>query len=354
MSVHKITIVCLSLMLLVAMPVFASETNGTTDSTYKYAWGENLGWVNMKPDTGGLTITDTAITGYAWSSVGGWLNFSPTNSGQGVIVNPTTGALSGSAWSSQYGWISMSGVTINSSGTFTGIAGTASTTAGRITFECDNCDVRTDWRPIPARTVDEETSSRSTSSSGSSANSNSSESADGESAIQSGLDDLDINVLPTDSVQLADTVGTIDENSIPEQLFDINLEIDSEIITDIKNLSARVVFVSFGRVPTAVAMTFDILDKSGKIVHTENDTITVETENVFTKRFFDIDLPDGRYTLKLTTLYNTSVRDEFTAPFEISQDGTGSCMSWWWVVAGIAGLLSFVIFVKRRKPKVKN
>ena len=28
----------------------ASETNGTIDTTYKYAWGENIGWINFGCD----------------------------------------------------------------------------------------------------------------------------------------------------------------------------------------------------------------------------------------------------------------------------------------------------------------
>ncbi|MBI5022765.1 MAG: hypothetical protein HZC05_01185 [Candidatus Magasanikbacteria bacterium] len=145
---RKIIIPIFLFALFITVPVFASETNGTIDSNYKYAWGENLGWINMKSDNGGLTITDSAITGYSWSTAGGWINFSPTNGG---VTNTSEGVLGGNAWSSQKGWIAMAGITINSSGKFTGTAGTLGTTAGRITFSCDSCDVRTDWRPASAR-----------------------------------------------------------------------------------------------------------------------------------------------------------------------------------------------------------
>ncbi len=129
----------------------ALASTGTIDSTNKYAWGENLGWINFAPRDSsnnyiGLTITDSAITGYAWSSLYGWINFSPTNSGQGV-TNTTSGTLGGSAWSEQTGWIDMTGASINSSGTFTGTAGTVDTTGGRISFDCTNCNVNTTWRP---------------------------------------------------------------------------------------------------------------------------------------------------------------------------------------------------------------
>ncbi|NDE67970.1 tryptophan-rich sensory protein [bacterium] len=134
----------------------ASETSGTISDTSKYAWGENIGWINFAPTQGqiyeGLSVTDTAVTGYAWSSNFGWINFNPTNSGQGV-TNTTGGVLGGSAWIQNLGWLSMSGVTIDSSGVLRGVAGVASTTVGRVSFDCDHCTVTTDWRPLRARTV---------------------------------------------------------------------------------------------------------------------------------------------------------------------------------------------------------
>jgi hypothetical protein len=51
------------------------------------------------------------------------------------------------SWYEQLGWIDMTGVSINSSGTFTGTAGTADTNGGRIKFDCTNCNVSTTWRP---------------------------------------------------------------------------------------------------------------------------------------------------------------------------------------------------------------
>ena len=130
------------LMLSTASLAWASS--GTIDPAHSYAWGENLGWIQFAPDHGGITITDSALSGYAWSSVGGWINFSPTNGG---VTNDGNGTLGGYAWSDQDGWISMSGARIDENGMFSGTAGTIGSTAGRINFACDHCDVRTDWRP---------------------------------------------------------------------------------------------------------------------------------------------------------------------------------------------------------------
>jgi len=130
----------------------AHTAPGMVDSTYKYAWGENFGWINFAPvDTSntyhGLVITDTSVSGYAWSSQFGWINFSPVNGG---VTNTCSGELGGWAWSTQLGWIPMSGVVINSSGKFTGVGGSSSLLAGRITFDCALCDVRTDWNHCSA------------------------------------------------------------------------------------------------------------------------------------------------------------------------------------------------------------
>ncbi|MDD5146707.1 MAG: carboxypeptidase-like regulatory domain-containing protein [Candidatus Pacebacteria bacterium] len=154
----KTIIIAMAVFFVFLIPFFclASNSTGTVDSSHKYAWGENLGWVNFAPTDGvdyvGITITDTAVSGYAWSQAYGWINFDPTNSGQSV-TNNCSGQLGGYAWVGTLGWINMSGVTINSSGQFTGTAGALGTNAGRISFGCTNCDVATDWRPCSYRTI---------------------------------------------------------------------------------------------------------------------------------------------------------------------------------------------------------
>ncbi|MHB8831327.1 MAG: carboxypeptidase-like regulatory domain-containing protein [Patescibacteria group bacterium] len=126
----------------------ASLSVGSIIDPDKYAWGDKLGWINFLPTNGGLTITDSGITGYAWSDNFGWINFSPNLGG---VTNNCVGSLGGYAWSSQLGWINMSGVTISTSGVFTGTGGTAGTLAGQINFSSTNCNVRTDWRPCANR-----------------------------------------------------------------------------------------------------------------------------------------------------------------------------------------------------------
>lgn len=134
---------------------YASETLGTIDGTYKYAWGENIGWVNFACDNCNINITDNGISGDAWSKQYGWINLNPTTSG---IKNNGEGLLSGSAWSSNLGWINFTGVTIDTRGDFWGYA-TIKSDNSRINFNCANADscssanfkVKTDWRPASVR-----------------------------------------------------------------------------------------------------------------------------------------------------------------------------------------------------------
>ena len=130
-----------------ALPVFASTTNGTIDSTYKYAWSENGGWINFDAPNGNVGVTDSGLSGSALSENIGWINLS-------AVINDGAGNLSGYAWSENAGWINFAptngGVTINSSGQFTGSA--LGENIGWIVFDCStSACVTTDWRPQSAR-----------------------------------------------------------------------------------------------------------------------------------------------------------------------------------------------------------
>lgn len=81
-----------------------------------YAWHENLGWLKLGSDAGGPYSNSTAtdwgvnrdeagnLSGYAWCEGCGWVKFNPV--GGGVKIDPATGAFSGMAWGENVGWIS--------------------------------------------------------------------------------------------------------------------------------------------------------------------------------------------------------------------------------------------------------
>lgn len=143
MSAKKVkkVLVNVFLLLFIISPsvTFASSTDGTIDSTYKYAWSENIGWINFGTGGGSVHVTDSGLTGYAWNDNYGWINLSPAASG---VKNNGEGVLFGSAWGENIGWINFSGVTINSASEFSGIA--SGSVSGRISFNCANCKVKTD------------------------------------------------------------------------------------------------------------------------------------------------------------------------------------------------------------------
>jgi len=117
--------------------------SASIDSTYKFAWGENIGWINFNPTYGNVQVFDDKLTGYAWSANYGWINLSPTNGG---VHNDGNGNLSGYAWGENLGWIDFSNVKINpNTGEFSGYA-VILKDGSKINFDCANCKVKTDWR----------------------------------------------------------------------------------------------------------------------------------------------------------------------------------------------------------------
>lgn len=144
----------------------ASITNGTIDGTSRYAWSENLGWIDFGTTEGAVSITDSALSGWAWGENVGWisLNCSNTSSCGTVdykVSNNGEGTLTGYAYGENIGWVQFNpsggGVTINSSGDFAGYAWGEN--VGWIVFNCSttsscgsvNYKVSTDWRPQSAR-----------------------------------------------------------------------------------------------------------------------------------------------------------------------------------------------------------
>jgi hypothetical protein len=146
---------------------YASQSSGTIDAGFKTSkvcqdttcTTAAAGIINWKPTGYGMTIDDaTGVNGTAWGNAIGWITMNPTGP-EGVVVNTATGVLSGYAWSQGAGWINFSptgyGVTINSAGEFVGWAWTGGASGGWIKFDCADAAacVKTDWRPVPARTV---------------------------------------------------------------------------------------------------------------------------------------------------------------------------------------------------------
>jgi hypothetical protein len=153
------------LILLAGGVVLAENIDPASDGS-KYAWSENLGWIDLQPGGSGgpgVQVSDADLTGWAWSENAGWVSLSCTNrscaGGSFGVTNDGCGNLAGHAWSENAGWINFAsteaGVAIDpKTGIFSGRAW--SENAGWITFSSASPNpyrVATSWRrAVPAGT----------------------------------------------------------------------------------------------------------------------------------------------------------------------------------------------------------
>ncbi len=156
----KFFFLIIGFLIFLPQQTLASQTNGTIDSTFKFTWGENIGWINFGTIEGNVHVLNTGLTGYAWIENYGWMNLNPSSTGANTtsVTNNGEGILGGYAWSEQLGWINFTGVTIDINGVFSGFA-TILTDNSKISFNCANTSscagsnfkIVTDWRPIRAQ-----------------------------------------------------------------------------------------------------------------------------------------------------------------------------------------------------------
>jgi hypothetical protein len=146
-------------ILLACGAAFAENIDPANDGS-KYAWAENLGWINLRPQGAGgpgVQVSDSGLTGWAWSENAGWISLSCQNTSScGTnaygVTNNGSGTLGGYAWSENKGWINFAptgaGVVINGcTGVFSGRAW--SENAGWITFSSTGANpyqIVTSWR----------------------------------------------------------------------------------------------------------------------------------------------------------------------------------------------------------------
>ena len=131
--------------LLAASPVFAENIDPANDGS-QYAWGENIGWINLEPGGSGVEVTNSALTGYMWGENIGWIDTNPTGGG---VANDGNGNLSGYSWGENIGWIDFDptngGVSIDPcTGLFSGYAWGEN--IGWINFALDGSPIKTAWR----------------------------------------------------------------------------------------------------------------------------------------------------------------------------------------------------------------
>ena len=157
LSTIFILLVMIIIASLLGQVVYAGNIDPGSDGS-AYAYGENIGWINLSPSYGGgVTVTDSTLNGFAWGENIGWVSFSCLSTSTcGTVnygvVNDGAGNLSGYAWGENIGWINFAptsgGITINpTTGVFSGYAWGENVgwisfaSAGPVPFS-----VKTSWR----------------------------------------------------------------------------------------------------------------------------------------------------------------------------------------------------------------
>lgn len=378
-----------------------------------YAWNSNYGWINLSPTTGGVKNTCAgALSGYAWSGTLGWINFS----GATIDANGKFTGIIGDS-DSTLGQInfdctncgvstdwrpsclsptptptptSVSTTSTTTSNTSTG-GGTASCTAVKpgsapnITSVISGANSATlTWSaastPVTTYLVAYGTSPGSIQYGNPNVGNVASYTINGLSGgtnyyfkvkaindCMPGDYSNEVSTTPGGGTTTGPAAGFTETTGNPSQLFDIALVVDETKISKVSDLKARVTFVSFGTELTPVKMHFKIVDANGKGYYNSDDSTEIQTEGVFNKAFEGLSLTDGKYTLVLTTTYNSNITDEFKQDFEVSNSGGiskgGFCscnwpfLGWPCIIIWIVPIL-FVfwvgLFFKRRKDKKKN
>lgn len=378
-----------------------------------YAWSSNYGWINMAPSNGGVEVDAIGnLSGYAWGSNVGWINFSGVSiNSSGRFVGTATGdnvgtvsfnctncdvatdfrprnsrtVSGGGATAGGGGTIAGGGgggetiiapaggfnILINDGAVSTDLTSATLTLSGNgntdLVWISDNADlsqvsqIRYD-RDAPSVTVPwslpgefgKKTVYAKFCTQGGSCSGTVSSSID---YVQPGpsvpttpaVAPTPLAVIPptTTPEVTAPVPGPAEEQ--PAQLFDIRLLLDNNAVSKVSDLVARVMFTSFGRVPTPIDMKFTILDANGKEIWNGSDTTTVQTEAVFIRRFFEAgELSPGKYRLRLRTLYGQNVEDSFFADFEISSEKKAPA---YWLLAIVIALPIGVFFILIRKKK---
>lgn len=137
---------------------------GTIDTTDRYAYSENAGWIDFGSTQGVVGVGNSELTGYAWGENIGWISLNCSNDNSCLTVDYKVkndgGSLSGYAYSENTGWINFSPTLvpanltakIDSNGYFTGYIWGEN--IGWVSLNCSNGNscltvdykVRTTWR----------------------------------------------------------------------------------------------------------------------------------------------------------------------------------------------------------------
>jgi hypothetical protein len=132
------------------------------------------------------------------------------------------------------------------------------------------------------------------------------------------------------------------------------LTVQNGVLSRSGDLVALVQFTSFGNVPTPVEMVYRIEDVNNKEVFTENDRVTVETQQLVTKEFKNLTLGNGKYTLVLATTYGDNIKDVFRQVFEIKTITAKQSLPIIPILGTLAGVFVFGLFMYLKRKIINK
>lgn len=118
-----------------------------------------------------------------------------------------------------------------------------------------------------------------------------------------------------------ETPQTISKVPIPEGLFDISFELNTQKYSKNDKLEGIIIFENFGTNPTNVNFTIAVYNQNSAIISLNKFSKTVETNQVYIETFEDlkkINLTSGVYTVVLETKYGKNIHDKFVQQFTVS------------------------------------
>jgi len=94
------------------------------------------------------------------------------------------------------------------------------------------------------------------------------------------------------------------------------------MISNSNDLSVLINVENFQSHPEPINLTFNIFNEIGELVYLEEDLISFESPTTHNKKFNNLNLGKGNYTLILKFFYN-HVENEFKAEFEVNPKRKG-------------------------------
>ncbi len=151
-------------------------------------------------------------------------------------------------------------------------------------------------------------------------------------------------------VELKSYRQEIPENVSYLELFDIQVRLAKYIIYNPTDLSATIEFTNFGEGPSHVRLVYSIIDQNGKEYYTGIEEVIVETNEILTKNFNTLKIPNGQYVIKTTIYYGKNQEATSEETFTLTQVPNSQILKQPLIFIAIIIIgFTLVLYLKKRK-----